>query len=378
MFGVTLEQFSVLYAYLDSLSGAIENARDHLVPKLPTMFDDFGGELKDGMEWDKVIGTITAGVSVLATVVSGPTGGIISSGFGLAGAMAGYLVPEQEKEKQFNWNKETSSAFVDNVRVIMVAIDTWIEQNMMQPIADIATYINLEGNLFFTVGDGKFAADPSPPPLVNETNSNILASLAAPVINRLMQQSNHGVIVFDNQAWKNEGYDLCGDPNLKFYEEIQTDGRYCDADGNLVLIMRFWPEPKGKWMYHDTARNIKGLDKWSDYGITRKQIIEGSLENFKAGGFNHGLSAEEATQRLRNMQGIEEIAWGKINVWNLPVCHTGPRNKHSEALDKLDAPLEEWMAASMLKNCGHYMKDANGVSWPYGDPWCDVYKGIRC
>lgn len=365
--GVALEQFTVLYSYLRSLSHAIENQRGYMQGKIPKMFDVFGAELKEGVPWDKVIGTITAGVGVLATAVSGPAGGIISSGFGLAGSIAGFLIPEEEKEKKFDWFSDTSAGFADNVNVIMKAIDSWIDANYMKPIDDIKSYIEQEGNLFFAVGDGKFAADPAPP-LVSPTDSTILAGLAAPLINRLMQDSQHAVVVFDGKAWREKGFDLCGDPNLKYYEDIQPDGRYCDADGNLSIIMRYAPQVKGKWMHHDHARDVKGLAELGEYGTNRHQIIEGSLENFKAGGFGYGLAPAEAIERLRGMAGIEQVAWGKINVWNLPVCFTGPRHDSID-LKFMEQHIEEWMAASMDLNCGG-QRDVNGVLWPYGDYWC--------
>jgi hypothetical protein len=360
--GVTLEQIKNFYAFLKSVSRAIENQRDYLVAHMGVLFEAFGGELKDGEPWDKKLGAVTAGVGALAAIAPG-SGPAMAAGIGFATAIAAFLLPEEEKEQNFKWASHASSTFAENVQIIMSTIDTWIDLNLMKPIDDIKTYVNMDGNLFFMVQEGKFAIDPQPP-LLSSTDNNILAGLSAPMINQLWRDQQIAVIVFDGKAWRDAGFDLCGNFDLKFYEDLQPDRRICDGDGNLQLIMRFADLDKDQKDYKEIARGVVGIDDMTKYGTNRDQVIEGSVENHKAGGFDYGLTPEEAIERLKTMQNVDQLAWGKVNVWNLPVCYTGPID-NSEHKDD----VEYWMAVSMLFTCGG-QQDQGGKNWPYGDPWC--------
>ncbi|ORY08488.1 hypothetical protein BCR34DRAFT_630517 [Clohesyomyces aquaticus] len=363
--GIALEQIKGLYAYLKSVQKSVTYEKDFIVDHMGVLFEGFGGSFKEVEAWDKKIGTVAAGAGALAAMVPSLAG--MSAGIGFAGAVAGFLLPEEEKEQQFKWTAEQSASFSDNVDLIVKAVDTWIDLNIMKQIDDIKYYIDMPGNLFSVIEEGRFAADPAPP-LLGQSNDNIRAALSVPLINKIWRDHGVAVIVFEGPAWRDAGYDLCGDYNLKFYEDLQPDRRICDGDGNLHMIMRFADvgTDGSQKSFRDIARDVPGIMDMTKFGTNRDQTIEGSVENQKKGGYDYGISAEEAVERLKTMENADQIAWGKVNVWNLPVCSTKPR---PSADPREDSDLEEFMATSFLFNCGGY-KDQNGKDWPYGNPWC--------
>jgi hypothetical protein len=362
--GVTLEQIKNLYAYLKSVQGALSNQRDFLLGHMGVLFGDFGGQLSDGEPWDKKIGAVTAGVGALAAVVpkGGGAPGAVAAGIGFAAAIAGFLIPEEEKEKNFKWAAAKSAEFSDNIQLIQKTIDTWIDLNLMKPIDDIKYYVNMDGNLFTMVEEGRFAVDPEPP-LLPSTDNNVLVGLSAPFINQIWKDQGITVVVFKGQAWRDAGFDLCGNNDLKFYEELQSDRRICDGEGNLHILMRYGGMEDGDKSYPDIVRKVVGLDKMGNYGASRDQVIDGSIANHLEGGYEYGLSPEVAVERLKTMKNVDQLAMGKVNVWNLPTCFNVEPDQNSEHKGE---DLEYWMAVSMLWTCSG-QSDQNGKGWPYGD-----------
>ncbi|KAH7396493.1 hypothetical protein DE146DRAFT_756213 [Phaeosphaeria sp. MPI-PUGE-AT-0046c] len=359
-----LDSALAYWNYFDSFKKAIDHARDDIMGRLPSMWDQFGGPEDQGIHWTEAVGMMTAGASIAAGFLPGGGAAAAETGLGLIDTIAASFAPEENTEKKFDAYANTSLAFSDNVGILTGAINKYLKHQFEEPLdwdrkeEDQVNAVHKavkNDAMSKAILTGEFAGLDTPKVDLNDLT--IKAGLAAPLINAMWKNGKNYVVKFDRKLWEEAGVNICESDAFADLRAKDDNRIGCsDTDGSLYMIAHW-----GKTTNFDHTgyfRDVKGIDLLSDFGITRHDVIDGSIKNFDEGGLDYMPKQGEIFDRIKTAGNKDNLAKGLAQVWNLPYCTAIPVSPF-----KTD-DLEHKLSSSAYYTCRD-MKDKNGKKWPY-------------
>jgi hypothetical protein len=173
---------------------------------------------------------------------------------GIFGDLAQEMIPKPEEEKAFDGFAKSSKAFSDNVDIMKGSLTTYMETQIrfsrkLDPQSDeqwqsgeknsIQEWFDNPSSYFSYIKDGKFAEPNKPAAGAKNQSDEMRAALAAPLINAIFHQNKYYVAKFNGRSFKDTlGFDLCDGDQIVFQDSVDPNGRACDEERNLYVILK--------------------------------------------------------------------------------------------------------------------------------------------
>ncbi|ORX96687.1 hypothetical protein BCR34DRAFT_669170 [Clohesyomyces aquaticus] len=302
----SLESAQNLYSYLHSFQEAVGDAKSFVSSKIGSVFGDFGARTKDADGWGEAVGQVAAGVGLMAEFLPNKAAsGGIAMGVDLVNGIVQQLIPAEESEVAFHRTDKAKEEFEANVAVITSNVDDFIQNKILSPyqgdnMNDLQTSLLDPFVWIRMVQKGGFAGHGVK--CIEKTNPNIIAGLAAPLLNTIWKDAANYVIKLRAEQWKSTTENLCRENVFKSFPEHATRAR------------AHWPGLPGPNLAPG-FRNVEGFDYPQEiFHIAGQMVIYGSFQTHVMGGYNSKPHTLDLMDRIKAAGNRDDLQVGAVNV----------------------------------------------------------------